>query len=26
MHLIKAYYRHRAAWDLSVAVPHLDTS
>ena len=26
MQLIKAYYRHRAAWDPSVAVPHLDTS
>ena len=26
MHLVKTYYRHRAAWDLSVAVPDLDTS
>ena len=26
MQLIKAYYRHRAAWDPSVAVPSLDTS
>jgi hypothetical protein len=26
MQLIKAYYRHRAAWDPSVAVPNLDTS
>jgi hypothetical protein len=26
MQLIKTYYRHRAAWDLSVAVPELDTS
>ena len=26
MQLIKAYYRHRAAWDPSVPVPDLDTS
>jgi hypothetical protein len=26
MQLVKTYYRHRAAWDLSVAVPQLDTS
>jgi len=26
MQLVKTYYRHRAAWDLSIAVPELDTS
>ena len=26
MQLVKAYYRHRAAWDLSIAVPELDSS
>ncbi len=26
MHLVKAYYRHRAAWDLSTAIPDMDTS
>jgi Putative transposase/Transposase zinc-binding domain len=26
MQLVKTYYRHRAAWDLSVAGPKLDTS
>jgi hypothetical protein len=26
MQLVKTYHRHRAAWDLSVAVPALDTS
>lgn len=26
MQLVKTYGRHRAAWDLSIAVPNLDTS
>ena len=26
MQLVKAYYRHRAAWDLSIAVPEFDSS
>jgi hypothetical protein len=26
MHLVKTYYRHRAAWDLSTAIPDMDTS
>ena len=26
MQLVKTYHRHRAAWDLSIAVPELDTS
>jgi Putative transposase/Transposase zinc-binding domain len=26
MHLVKAYYRHWAAWDLSTAIPDMDTS
>jgi hypothetical protein len=26
MQLVKAYYRHRAVWDLSIAVPDMDTS
>ena len=26
MQLVKAYYRHRAAWDLSTAIPDMDTS
>ena len=26
MQLVKTYYRHRAAWDLSIAIPDMDTS